>query len=140
MNPRYKKPTRKSRFYVPPALWDLAIAFCRNYPLWIAELAVCDTSKTITDYENQIRVQTSGDYNPVEEMGIRRAELQRKVDIVNDAAKDVTDSDIMQQYLIMGITHRLSYETMAKQGIPCGRRQYHEYRRAFIYSVSQKLS
>lgn len=136
---RYKRPTKRSKNFVPPALWDHAISFCRCYPLWIAELAVCDTSKTITNYENRVNVQTSNTYNPVEEMGIRRAELQKKVDIVENSVKEVTNSEILQKYLIMGVTHHLSYETLTNQGIPCGRRQYHEFRRAIIYLISQKI-
>lgn len=134
-----RRPTAKSKYYVPFALWDNAITFCRCYPLWIAELSVCDTSKTITDYENQIHVQTSGDYNPVEEMAIRRVKLQEKVDIVENAARAMTSSEIMVKYLIMGVTHHLSYDTLQKQGIPCGRRQYHEMRRGMIYHVAQQI-
>jgi len=136
---RYKRPTKRSKNFVPPALWDHAISFCRCYPLWIAELSVCDTSRTITNYEDRVNVQTSGDYNPVEELAIRRAELQRKIDIVEDAAKLITESEPLQKYIIMGVTHQLSFETLAGQGIPCGRRQYYEYRRAMIYFVSQKI-
>lgn len=138
-SPRYKKPTRKSRFFVAPPLWELAIAFCRNYPLWVAELSVCDTSKTITNYSDHLKVQTSSDYNPVEEMAIRRMELKKKVDIIDTAAACVADSEIMRKFLIMGVTHHLSYETLKTQGIPCGRRQYHELRRSMIYCVSQKI-
>lgn len=136
---RYKRPTKRSKFFVAPALWDHAISFCRCYPIWIAELAVCDTSKTITDYADQIHVQTSGEYNPVEEMAIRRATIQRKVDIVNDAALAASGDEIMQKYLILGVTHHLSYETLSKQNIPCGRRQYHRMRREMIYYVSQRI-
>lgn len=137
--PRYKKPTKKSRWYVDPALWQHAVSFCRCYPLWIAELCVCDSSKTITDYEHQIHVQTSGDYNPTEALGIRRAELQSKVDIINNAIKAVTDDEPLQVYLRLGVTHHLSYETLREKQIPCGRRQYHQYRREIIFNVAKAI-
>lgn len=135
---RYKRPTKRSKNFVPPALWDHAISFCRCYPLWIAELAVCDTSKTITDY-TQPKVQAGNGDNPTERLAIRRAKLSEKIRTVEKAAKTVSDSETMQKFIIMGVTHHLSYETLKKQGIPCGRRMYHELRREMIYLVSQEL-
>lgn len=138
--PRYKKPTRRSRYYVDPVLWQRAIWFCRDYPRWILLLDSCtDSNHTVTDYANQVRVQTSGDSNPTEALGIRRAELQAKVDIVNHAINAVTDNDTLRMYLKLGVTHQLSYETLREKQIPCGRRQYHQYRREIIYNVAQEI-
>lgn len=135
---RYRKPTKRSRYYVPPALWNHAISFCRCYPLWVAALSACDSSRAIR-YDLD-RVQTSGDGNPTEQLGIRRAELQRKIDIIHDASAAVTESEPMQKYVIMGVTHGLSYETLEQQGIPCSRNTYHAYRRKMIFNVSQAIS
>lgn len=135
---RYKRPGKRSKTFVPPAIWDNAVSFCRCYPIWLAELMVCDTSKTITDY-SQPKVQTSGGYNSVETLAIRRERLREKVDIVENAANATSDSELMRKFLIMGVTHGLSYDTLAKQGIPCGRRMYHELRREMIYRVSQEI-
>lgn len=138
--PRYKKPTRRSRYYVDPVLWQRAIWFCRDYPRWIEQLAACsDSNKTVTDYANQVHVQTSGDHNPTEVLGIRRAELQSKVDIVNNAVNSVTDSARLQMYLKLGVTQHISYETLRDKHIPCGRRQYHQYRQEIIYRVAQAI-
>lgn len=133
-----RRPTKKSKHYVAPALWDHAITFCRCYPLWKAELSVCDSSRAIR-YDKD-RVQTSGDFDPTETLGIRRAELQKKVDIVEQAAAEATVSEVIQELLILGVTHGLSYDTLsAKYGIPCGYRQYHECRRTMIKHVADKI-
>ena len=143
---RYRKPTKRSRYYVAPALWNHAISFCRCFPLWVAELSACDSSRAIR-YDLD-KVQTSGDNNPTEQLGMRRAELQRKVDIINTSAAAVTDSDPMQKYIIMGVTHGLSFEVLEHlplqdtklQGIPCSRNTYHAYRRKMIYNVAMAIS
>ena len=134
-----RRPTKKSKHYIVPALWDHAITFCRCYPLWKAELSVCDSSKAIR-YDID-RVQTSGDYDPTETLGIRRAEIQEKVDLVERAAAIATQSEVIQELLILGVTHGLSYDTLcAKYHIPCGFRQYHEYRRIMIKYIADKIS
>lgn len=135
--PRYKRPTKRSKNYVPGEIWDLALRFCRCYPLWIAELSVYDTSQAIR-YDKPA-IQTSGDYNPTEETAIRHSKLQGQVKIVEQAAEQTCQSETMTKFLIMGVTHGLSYETLDKQGIPCGRRMYYELRREMIYKVSQEI-
>ena len=134
----YKKPTKRSRWFVPPEIWSNAITFCRCYPLWKAEMSVCDTTRTITDYTRD-KVQTSNIGSPTEQLAIRRAKLSEKIAIVENAAAAVSDGEIMQKFIIIGVTHHLSYETLQKQGIPCGRRMYHELRREMIYRVSQEI-
>lgn len=137
--PRYWKPTKRSKNYVPGEIWDNAIAFCRCYPLWVAEYRVCDTPKTITNYSHQVKVQTSGDFNPVEAAAIRRARLKEKMDIVEQAADQACDNAVLRKYLILGVTRGLSYSTLQKQGIPCSRNYYHRLRREMIYHISQNL-
>ena len=133
-----RRPTKKSKHYVAPALWDHAITFCRCYPLWKAELSVCDSSKAIR-YDID-RVQTSGDYDPTETLGIRRAEIQEKVDLVERAAAIATQSEVIQELLILGVTHGLSYNTLRMRfDIPCGHNQYNEYRRTMIKYIADKI-
>lgn len=134
---RYKRPTKRSKNYVPGELWDYALKFCRCYPIWIAELSVYDTSQAIR-YDKPV-IQATNDFNPTEETALRHAKLMENVQIVEGAARQTCDGEIMTKFLIMGVTHGLSYETLEKQGIPCGRRMYYELRREMIYRVSQEL-
>lgn len=134
---RYKRPTKRSKYFVPPAIWDNAISFCRCYPIWIAELAVCDSSRAIR--YDQPKVQTSGDFDPTETLAIQRAKLREKIKIVEDAAEETAENEVMKKYLILGVAHHLSFDTLQKKGIPCGRRMYHELRREMIYRVAQEL-
>ena len=133
-----RRPTKKSKHYVAPAIWDHAISFCRCYPLWLAELSVCDSSRAIR-YDKD-RVQTSGNYDPTESLGIRRAELQQKIDIVNNAAASTVQNEVIRDLLILGVTHGISYDTLkAKYNIPCGFRQYHEMRRTMIKFIADEI-
>lgn len=134
---RGRRPSKHSKHYVPAEIWDNAVTFCRCYPLWVAELSVCDSSRAIR-YDN-VRVQTTNDYDPTEELALRRAKLREKIAIVENAAKEAADSEAMQKFLIMGVAHHLSYETLRTQNIPCGRRMYHELRREMIYLVSREI-
>ena len=135
--PRFKKPTKRNRFYVPGAIWEHATKFCKCYPLWVAELSACDSSRAIR-YDLD-KIQTNGDSNPTEDLGIKRAELQRKIDIVENSVNAVTESKPLRKFLLLGVTHGLSFETLEQQHIPCGRRMYYEMRREVIFRVSKEL-
>ena len=134
-----RRPTKTSKHYILTVLWDYAISFCRCYPQWLAELSVCDSSCAIR-YDKD-RVQTSNNYDPTETLGIRRAELEAKIKVVEDAAAIAARDEVIRELLILGVTHGLSYNTLkTRYNIPCGLNQYHESRRTMIKAVADKIS
>lgn len=132
-----RRPTKRSKYYVPAEIWDHAISFLRCYPVWVKEARIYDTASAIR-YDLP-KVQTSGDYNPVEQTAMKHAKLRDKIEMVEDAAAYATGNKVLQQFLIKGATQGLSYETMRKQGIPCGPRQYYRMRRKMICFIAKIL-
>ena len=133
---RYKTPTRNSEFYLPPEDYRCAVHWCLRYPGWLAELAIKpDTSKAIT-YDKE-RVQTSNQFNPVEELAVRRAELQEKKDLLEQTVKEVDES--ISSFLLLGVTRGLTFRQLEGRGIPCSINYYTKKRQEVYYRIAKKI-
>lgn len=118
--------------------YNLAKAFCQKYGEWKAELNYnSDAAKGIS-YDLP-RVQTSAGDSSTETFGIKRANLQRKIDIVEDALNSVTESEALREFIRMGLTVPLTYEVLTAKGIPCGRTLYYQLRKQALFLIAQKI-
>lgn len=133
---QYRIPTENSKYYVEKELYLTTVHFCKQYPAWLAELSIQpDTSKAIT-YDRD-RVQTSPNGDGVVNIAIRRAELSRKVKLVESVAEDVAGG--MYRWLILGVCYGVPFFQLLDQGIPCGKDMYYGMRRKFYHQLSQKI-
>lgn len=125
-----------SRYYLPKEEFLTVVHYCRQYPLWIAELKTePDASRAIV-YDKD-RVQTSGDYNPTEELAIRRVEIAEKVKVLEEVIRSV-DSDLYD-WLILGVCYGMTYFQLQQMGIPCGKAMYYDRRRRLYFEMSKKI-
>ena len=112
--------------------------YALRYNKWKDEYeALSDTSRGLR--YDQDRVQTSGDFDPVEANGTRMAELSKKIEIIEKTATE-TDPDLWQ-WILQGVTDEFAtykYLKMIK-GIPCGKDMFYDRRRRFYYLLSQKI-
>jgi len=128
--------SKDSKYYVEKELYLTTVHFCRQYPAWIAELSVePDTSKAIT-YDKE-RVQSSNQYDATSEVAIRRADLARKVKLVEDTAAAIAGS--MDKWLLLGVCHGMTYYQLQERGIPCGKDLYYMMRRKFYHAMAQRI-
>lgn len=72
--------------------------------------------------------------NPTLDMAIKRTELERKINAIEEAAKRVDDS--LYEYILKAVTEDVPYEFMA---VPCGRRQFYQKRRRFFTILDEKI-
>lgn len=133
---RLYAPKKKTKFWVPPEEYKLAIHWCRCYPVWLKELeSLPDTSKAVT-YDSD-KVQTSGGYDATAELAIRRNELAKKVRLINDVAKMVTAD--LNEWLIKGVTENYTAEQLIQQGMPCSRNLYYQKKQKFYYILAKRI-
>ena len=112
--------------------------YALRYNKWRDEYeALEDTGRGIR-YDKE-KVQTSGDYDPVQENGIRRAELAKKLEIIEQTVKEV-DKDLYQ-WILQGVTDEFATYTYLRmtKNMPCGDQKYYRLRRKFYYLLAQKL-
>lgn len=129
-----------SKYRVPTDLpkedYLTAVHYALRYPLWKAEMETsADTARAIR-YDTD-RVQTSGDFDPVQSTAIRREEIGRKIrlvdEIIEDTAKDLS------YYLRFGVCYGLTFWQLQSKGIPCSKNTYYTIRKRFYYELSQRI-
>ena len=132
---QHRVPTEKSKYYIQKEVFLTTLHYCLQYPLWVAELnTVADNRSIRYDME---RVQSSGNSDFVADTAIRRAEISRKKDGVDNVAKLVAGD--LAQWIISGVCYDQTYYQLAQQGIPCGKDLYYKLRREFYYEMSKRI-
>ena len=128
--------SQKNKYYVPKETFLTVVHYCKQYPSWEAELkAMTDTSRAIT-YDHD-RVQSSGNSDPTARLAMRRAEISRKIDMIDETAKEV--SGTLWKWLILGVCYDNPYYYLHQHGIPCGKDLYYNLRRKFYYEMSKRI-
>lgn len=133
----YRRPSKKSKWYLDNELYDTVLHYARNYPSWIAECKFYDTNGAIR-YDKE-RVQTSGDYDPTETTGIRHAMLRDKIDKIEEAAKAAAPEEKLREFLIMGVCYGKTWYQLRAMMIPCNRNEYSSMRGRFYYELAQNI-
>ena len=82
-------PTPNSKYYIPKETFLTAVHFCKQYPLWLAELSTAPNSNKGVSYERDV-VQTSNQSDTTAEMAVKRAEMSRKKELVDRIAEEVS--------------------------------------------------
>lgn len=134
--PQHRTLSEANKYYVPKETFLMLIHYCKQYPAWCDELnAMTDTSKAIT-YDGD-RVQTSCDSDPTSDLAMRRAEISRKKEQIDEVVGLVAGT--LDKWLILGVCHDYTYYQLEQLGIPCGRRYYYEMRRRFYWEMSRRI-
>lgn len=131
---QHRAPSAKSRYYVPRETFLTVLHYCRQYPLWVAELGVDPSTVRAIRYDMD-RVRSSGNSDPTMAAAARRAAIEKKKAQVDEAAKEVADG--MADWLIEGVCYGRTYYQLREKGIPCGKKLYYQWRRKFYYTIAQ---
>ena len=129
-------PSKKSRYYVPRETFLTVMHYCRQYPLWMAELNTGASTVRAIRYDMD-KVQASGNSDPTFAAAVRRAAIERKKTQIDETAKEVADG--MADWLIQGVCYGRTYYQLREKGIPCGKNMYYKWRRKFYYMMAQKI-
>ena len=133
---QYRLPRKSSKYYIPGEEFLTVVHFCRQYPLWVAELAASADPMSGINYSGD-RVQTSNQSDPTSDLAMRRNAIQQKKDIV-DAVAAETAGDLAK-WLVLGVGHGLTYYQLREAGIPCGKEIYYALRRKFYFDLSKRI-
>lgn len=73
-----------------------------------------------------------------ERLGIRRAELSKKAELVEQCCLEAAPE--IYKWLLLAVTNEgVGYDQLAAMGMPCGRAYYYRRRRHFYWSLAQKI-
>lgn len=112
--------------------------YALRYNKWKDEYKALEDSSKAIRYDKD-RIQTSGDFDPVEYAGMRRAELAKKMEMIEKTAEE-TDPEL-SDWILQGVTQDFAtfkYLSTVKR-IPCGKDKYYNARRKYYYLLSQKI-
>ena len=133
---KHWNPTKKSKYYVPKETFLTAVHYCKQYPLWLAELALTTDNNRAIRYDID-RVQTSGDTDPTMKIAVRRMAIEKKKKKVDDVAKAVAGD--LDQWIIQGVCYDLTYYQLQQRGSPCGKDLYYSMRRKFYFMIAKEI-
>ena len=133
---RHRAPSKKSKYYLPKESFLTAVHYCKQYPLWVAEIeTIAGTVKGIS-YDKP-RVQASSDYDPTEEAAIRLSDVSKKKDLLDKIAVEIGGN--LAEWIVYGVCYDVPYYKLQMKGIPCGKDLYYLLRRRFYYEVSKRI-
>lgn len=131
---KVKAPSKNNKYWVPNEDFRTALHWSLRYPLWVAELSVePDTAQAIR-YDKE-RVQTSNQYDSTMETAIRRDELRRKKELLENVVREVAPE--IYSFLLLGVTQGRTVYQLIGEGMPCGKDYYIEKRQQYYYEISK---
>ena len=136
MMSKYRTPNMNHKWYMPREDYITAIHWCLRYPQWVAELSIIPDANRAIRYD-QIKTDSSSDYDSTFEIATKRAEISRKKELFEEIVHTVDPS--IEDYLILGLGYGLTFFQLSQKGIACGARYYSERRMHVLYEISQRI-
>lgn len=131
---QYRVPTERSKWYIQKEVYLTVIHYCRQYPLWAAELETePDASKAIV-YDKE-RVQSSNKYDATSEIAMHRHVIAQKKAVIDKVSEEVAGD--MAKWLRLGVCYGMTFPDLEARGIPCADKTYYRMRKRFYYEVSK---
>ena len=134
---RYRRTSRKSKYYLSNEMYDTVLHYARNYPQWKAEYSVYEQNGAIR--YDKLKVQTNSSYNPTEELGIRHAALKEKIDKIESAAKTAAPEETLREFLMLGVCYGMTRYQLEMRNMPCNKNDYAEMRSRFYYELAKMI-
>lgn len=124
--------SRRNKYYVTKHRNLELKHFCMQYEDWKKEYVKLVVLKSYGYGE----VKGEGMADHTSQVAIRAKELDDKMTMVKKCCKEA-GGDIWE-WLFMGVTCGLSFATLEKRGIPCGRDYYYERYRKFFWMLDRE--
>jgi len=136
MGKKYRILSDKNKYSLPKEDYLTAIHYSLRYPMWVEELRTAADTGSAIRYDRD-KVQTSNSSDPTYEVAIRMADLQGRIDMVDEIIKEVAQG--MDSFLRLGVCHGLTFEQLKAKNMPCERDKYYNMRRRYYYELAQKI-
>lgn len=135
---RGRKPSIKSPYYLPGNAYSLAQEYALNYDMWMAELAALRNQSKAIDYSKD-RVQSSAAFDPTEAAAIDIAELQAKLDKIDETLREVSED--MAYYIKLAVCQGYTYRqlTMGRLRMPLNKNDFGLIKHRFYFELYKKI-
>ena len=135
---RGRKPSIKSPYYLPGKAYSLAMEYANNYDMWMAELTALRNQSKGIDYSKD-KVQSFGGYDPTEAAAIDIAELQSKLDKIDETLMEVSED--MANYIKLAVCYGYTYRqlTMGRLKMPLNKNDFGRIKHHFYFELYKKI-
>ena len=128
--------TEKSPWWISRQRYYELKHFCLQYPEWKKQIRYLDGLQSQAPYSQIPKTATNDISDPVAKVAILRSGLTRKIDIVEEAARQAGED--LSVYILESITEGLSYSVLlAKRRIPCNKNEYYDIYRKFFWILDK---
>lgn len=122
-----------SKFELGYAKW-----FSLKYPEWLEEYNALKDSVKAINYDQEGH-GAGKVYDSTGELASKRAEIRRKMLLVERAAFDAGGEALGEYILKSVIYEHNTFEAMKAIGLPCERTYFYEKRRLYYYLLSKEI-
>lgn len=132
-----RAPKPGSPWYLPPNTYRTVVDYCYAYSELQEKLRDLDGMHS---HEQDGMPRGNATSDPTCKEGMRRAELSKKIQVIEHAVKAVVPVDL-QLYLFMGVTDRqMTCMTLIHEyGMPIDKNAYSDLRRQVYYQVAERI-
>lgn len=135
---KYRTLSEKNRYYLPKHMYLACIHYALQYRDWHALLMSERDTRGAIRYDKD-RVQIANDFDSTSETAMRTAEIQRKIDMIDDAIATACDGSNLERWIRLGVCYGFTFYQLAEEEIPCGKKMYYDIRQRFYYELSKKI-
>lgn len=135
---RGRRPSPKSKFYLPPRQYALAVSYALMRDEWASEIkSLLDQSKAIRYDKEKVKLNT--EYNATEAAAINIMYLQEKIEKIDSSIKEVSED--MDRYIKLAVCNGFTYTqlTTGKYRMPLNSNKFGEIKHRFYYVLSNKI-
>lgn len=131
------RPINEKKYGISKHKFLQAYHFCMQYNEWLEELRYCDSTVKSIQITDMPKGSSQG--KPDEDLAIRRAQLSRNVEMVEQTAVEA-DPELYPWILKAVTTEGVGYRYLDdRMKIPCSKNTYYNRRRKFYWLLSKKI-
>ena len=132
-----KRKTSFKKYGISQKRYKELSGFCEQYPEWKDELRFNQPMAKSQRIDGMPFSNTNTTSDETAELAIKRADIQSKVDMIENSAKEAAPD--IWEYLIKSVCYEKSFWYMRDiLMIPCSERSFYDKRRYFFYLLDKK--
>lgn len=135
---RGRKPSPKSKYYLPPRQFALAVSFALMRDEWAAEIRSLQDQSRAIRYDKE-KVQQRSEYNATEAAAIEILDLEVKIEKIDSTIRDVSEG--LDEYIKLAVCNGFTFTqlTTGRHRMPLNCNKFGEIRHRFYYELSMKI-
>ena len=133
-----RKPSKNSPYYLPGHSYELSREYALNYDTWQAEIRALRNQSKGLAYDKD-KVSSSSDYSPTEAAAMDIAEIQAKVDKIEEALIEASEG--LEEYIKLAVCYQYTYRqlTLGRLHMPLNKNEFGRIRQRFYYILYSKI-